>query len=69
MASSNEEREAFDKLIVLLEEACDKAIEIPDPYSPPSPAIRHETLENPFHVYDNLWDLLEAARAGRSKFP
>ena len=68
MASSNEERETFDKLIVLLEETCDKAIEILGPYTA-SPAIRHETLENPFHVYDNLWDLLEAARAGRSKFP
>jgi len=70
MASSNEERESFDRLIALLEETCDKATEILGSYTKPSAPysiIHHETFENAFHVYDTLWDLLQAAQIGRAK--
>jgi hypothetical protein len=70
MASSDEERESFDKLIALLEETCDEATQILGSYTKPTTpysVIGHEPLENAFHVYDTLGDLLQAARAGRAK--
>ena len=59
---------SFDKLIRVLEDALERAAEILGPnIKPPSVRSRHGTLEHAFEIYEDLSDLLDASRAGRSK--
>jgi hypothetical protein len=63
------EKESFDKLIEVLRDALGKAEKILGPNVKPPSGKPHETVEHAFDVYDNIWDLLQRARAGRSRLP
>lgn len=67
MAVSNEEVEAFDKLIRVLEDALEKAAKILGPNARPGSRSRYDNLKHASQVYEHLSDLLDATRAGRSE--
>jgi len=65
MADIIEEKESFDKLIRVLEDAVEAAAKILGPNARPALRSRYRTLEHAAEVYEDLSDLLDAARAGR----
>jgi hypothetical protein len=67
MADSIEEKESFDKLIRVLEDAVEAAAKVLGPNARPSVRSRFRALEHASQVYEDLSDLLDAARAGRSR--
>jgi hypothetical protein len=69
MANPIEERESFDKLIRVLEDALEAAAKILGPSARPSTKSRYYVIENPYQIYQNLCDLLDDAREGRSRLP
>jgi len=60
-----EEKESFDKLIRVLEDAVEAAAKILGPNARPALRSHYTALEHASQVYENLSDLLDAARAGR----
>jgi hypothetical protein len=67
MADLIEKKESFDKLIRVLEDAVEAAAKILGPNARPALRSRYRALEHPSQVYENLSDLLDAAREGRSR--
>ena len=67
MADLIEEKESFDKLIRVLEDAVEAAAKILGPNARPALRSRYRALEHSAQVYENLSDLLDAAREGRSR--
>jgi hypothetical protein len=67
MVNLIEEKEAFDKLIRVLEDAIEAAAKILGPNARPALRSHYRILENASQVYEDLSDLLDAARAGRSR--
>jgi hypothetical protein len=63
------EKESFDQVIRVLEEALEKASRFLGPGTDRTPTSKNWTLENAHKVYEALYDLLKAARAGRAKLP
>jgi hypothetical protein len=67
MADFMEEKESFDKLIRVLEDALEGAAKILGPNARPALRSRYRALEHATQVYEDHSDLLDAARAGRSR--
>jgi hypothetical protein len=67
MADLIEEKELFDKLIRVLEDALEAAARILGPDARPALRSHYRTLEHPSEIYENLSDLLDAARVGRAR--
>jgi hypothetical protein len=64
-----EDRESFDNLIRVLEDALEAAAKVLGPDARPSARSRYHIIEHPNEIYQNLCDLLDDARAGRSRLP
>jgi hypothetical protein len=58
------EEQLFVQLIRVLEDALERAAATLGPNVKP-PSRNHHTIEHPFQIYEDLSDLLDAARAGR----
>jgi hypothetical protein len=69
MATPIEERESFDKLIRVLEDALEAAAKVLGPNARPSARSRYHPIEHPYEIYQILCDLLDDAREGRSRLP
>jgi hypothetical protein len=67
MTDPIKERESFDKLIRVLEDAIEAAAKILGPDARPPLISRHRAIQYPNQVYEDLSDLLDATRAGRLK--
>ena len=67
MADLIEDKESFDKVIRVLEDAVEAAAKILGPNARPGLRSHYRTLAHPSQVYEALSDLLDAARAGRSR--
>jgi hypothetical protein len=69
MANPNEERdrEAFDKLIILLEDTCEQVATILGDDARSSAANSRRTIDRPYQVYEVLCDLVDETRVGRSR--
>ena len=65
MADFAEEKESFDKIIRVLEDAVEAAAKVLGPNARPGLRSSFRTLEDASQVYEALSDLLDAARAGR----
>jgi hypothetical protein len=65
MANLTEEKESFDKVIRVLENAVEAAAKVLGPNARPGLRTSFRTLENASQVYEALSDLLDVARAGR----
>ena len=63
MANPIEERESFDKLIRVLEDALEAAATVLGPDARPSARSRYHVIEHPYEIYQYLGDLLDDARA------
>jgi hypothetical protein len=66
MADLIEEKESFDKVIRVLEDAVEAAAKILGSNARPGLRSHYGTLEHASQVYEALSNLLDAARAGRS---
>jgi hypothetical protein len=69
MPNPIEQRESFDKLIRVLEDALEAAARVLGPDATPSAKSRYYAIEHPYQIYQNLCDLLDDAREGRSRLP
>ncbi len=67
MADLIEEKESFGKLIRVLEDALEAAAKILGPNARPGIRSHYMTLKHASQVYENLSELLDAAREGRSR--
>ena len=67
MADLIEEKESFDKLIRVLEDALEAAAKILGSNARPGIRSHYRTLEHASQVYESLSELLDAAREGRSR--
>ena len=65
MANLIEEKESFDKLIRVLEDAVEAAAKILGQNARPALRSRYRALKHASQVYEDLSDLLDAAREGR----
>jgi hypothetical protein len=65
MADEIEEKESFDKVIRVLEDAVEAAAKVLGPNARPGFRSHYRQLEHPAQVYEALSDLLDAAREGR----
>ncbi|HVN27088.1 MAG TPA: hypothetical protein VMT64_01305 [Candidatus Binataceae bacterium] len=66
MAASMTELESFDKLVRILEDALEGAAAILGPDAK-APSLSRHHIEHAYQVYEDLSDLLDATRVGRSK--
>jgi hypothetical protein len=61
----SQEKESFDKVIRVLEDALEAAAKILGPNARPGLRVHHRTPVSASQVYEDLSDLLDASRAGR----
>jgi hypothetical protein len=66
MAYPVEEKELFDKLIRVLEDALEAAAKVLGPNTGSSYLRRHDRVDHAYQIYDYLSSLLDEARVGRS---
>jgi len=62
-----QEKESFDKLIRVLEDALETAAKILGPNATLSYTRRHNAIDHAHQIYEDLSALLDEARVGRSK--
>jgi len=67
MSDLIEEKESFDKLIRVLEDALEAGAKILGDDARPGLRSHHRAIEHASQVYEDLSDLLDAAREGRSR--
>ena len=66
MAYPVEEKELFDKLIRVLEDALEAAAKVLGPNTGSSQLRRHDPVDHAYQIYESLSSLLDEARLGRS---
>jgi len=69
MADSIAERQSFDKLIRVLEDAIEGAAKVLGPDVGSSSKRRQVTIDHAYQIYEYLCDLLDEAREARLRLP